>query len=122
MDLKFRDQRTEARCRKSIVNSQWSKIGFVKGSGNSNSPKSYSFTDATPTSGKVQYRLKQIDNNGAYKYSQVVDASFMKPTKFELSQSYPNPFNPTTTIKFGLPSDAKVTLEVYNTIITIYVM
>ena len=38
----------------------------------------------------------------------------MKPTKFELSQNYPNPFNSTTTIKFGLPSDTKVTQEVYN--------
>jgi flagellar hook assembly protein FlgD len=33
-----------------------------------------------------------------------------------LEQNYPNPFNPSTTIKFGLPTDSKVVLEVYNII------
>ncbi len=36
------------------------------------------------------------------------------PTQFELSQNYPNPFNPSTIIKFGLPEDAVVRLEVFN--------
>ncbi len=94
----------------------WEKIGFVKGSGNSNSPKNYSFIDTNPVSGSVQYRLKQIDNDGSFKYSQIVEASYMKPDKFELYQNYPNPFNPTTTINYSLPKDSKVVLEVYNSI------
>ena len=36
------------------------------------------------------------------------------PEEFELSPAYPNPFNPTTTIKYGLPMDANITLSIYN--------
>ncbi len=36
------------------------------------------------------------------------------PLEFELNQNYPNPFNPETHIRFGLPEDSKVTIEVFN--------
>ncbi len=36
------------------------------------------------------------------------------PTELALGQNYPNPFNPKTEIWFGLPSDGRVTLEVYD--------
>ena len=36
------------------------------------------------------------------------------PAVYRLSQAYPNPFNPVTTISFALPDETKVTLEVYN--------
>lgn len=36
------------------------------------------------------------------------------PTEFKLFDSYPNPFNPSTTIKFSIPEESKVSLEVFN--------
>src|SRR5690606_28046345 len=36
------------------------------------------------------------------------------PDKFSLQQNYPNPFNPTTKIKFDIPQNAKVSLNVYD--------
>ncbi len=81
-------------------NYDWQKIGFVEGAGNSNSPEEYSFSDKLVKSGKYYYRLKQIDLNGSYKYSNTVEVIIGAPEKFELSQNYPNPFNPTTNITY----------------------
>jgi hypothetical protein len=38
------------------------------------------------------------------------------PATFELSQNFPNPFNPVTTINYSLENGGKVTLKVYNTL------
>jgi len=103
----------------------WETLGFVEGNGNSNSPKEYSFIDdltlnhtLTPT---LRYRLKQIDNDGKFEYSKVIEVDLGSPGRFELSQNYPNPFNPVTTIRFSIPASpnlsqrgALVKLIVYN--------
>jgi flagellar hook assembly protein FlgD len=38
------------------------------------------------------------------------------PKEFALSQNYPNPFNPTTHIKYALPVDSRLAMEIYNVI------
>ena len=86
-----------------INDGDWDSIAFIEGNGNSNSPKEYSYIDKDIFAGgsKFQYRLKQIDNNGSFEYSDVVEIEVVPPD--ELSQNYPNPFNPSTTIRFSLP-------------------
>ena len=92
----------------------WEAIGFVEGNGNSNSPKDYSFIDDEIISGKYAYRLKQIDNDGTFEYSKIIEIDIDAPLEFELSQNYPNPFNPSTTVTFSLPVNEIVSLSVYN--------
>jgi hypothetical protein len=92
----------------------WQPIAFVNASVLSNSPKQYSFNDTKLQSGKYQYKLKMIDNDGSFQYSKIVEADIASPCNFMLSQNYPNPFNPSTKISYTLPVDSKVILEVYN--------
>ncbi len=91
------------------INSEenWKGIGFVEGNGNSSSPKNYTFVDENPPSGNIFYRLKQINVDGSYEYSEVIETQISAPNKFSLSQNYPNPFNPTTNITYVIASIAK---------------
>jgi len=102
---------------RSVKTNNWEVLGFVEGHGNSNSPKEYSFTDAEiNASGVFYYRLKQIDNDGTYEFSNQLEVNLDAPENLKLNQNYPNPFNPSTTISFNLPESGVVTLRIYNLI------
>ena len=95
----------------------WNSIAFIDGAGYSNSTKKYVYKDndlfSSSGSSKFQYRLKQIDTDGKFTYSDVVNVK-ITPSSYKLFQNFPNPFNPTTTIRYQLPKDSRVSLNVYD--------
>jgi hypothetical protein len=96
------------------VEENWSKIGFVEGMGNSNTPKSYKFIDNKLIGGsKFIYRLKQIDIDGKYDFSDEIEIEII-PKEFAVYQNYPNPFNPNTKIRYQLPQESKVVIKLYD--------
>lgn len=95
-------------------NSNWQKIEFIEGAGNSNSTKQYLYNDKNTTGNIIYYRLKQIDIDGTEKFLDEIQIANELPEKFTLMQNYPNPFNPSTTIKYTIPSADFVSLKVYD--------
>lgn len=93
---------------------EWAEIGFVDGSGNSNSTKNYTFSDKIILPGEYFYRLKQVDFNGSFEFSDEIRIIINTPDEFTLYQNYPNPFNPSTTINFNIPEESFVTLTIFN--------
>ncbi len=92
----------------------YKKIGFTSGNGNSNRTIDYEYMDRDLTPGKYAYRLKQIDTDGKFTYSNGIEIEVGNINNFNVSQNYPNPFNPNTNINFNLPYSGFVTLVVYD--------
>jgi hypothetical protein len=99
---------------RNYANSGYTEVGFVPGFGTTTEPKSYSFTDNNLRNGVYTYRLKQIDFDGTFTYSDEVEVEVIAPASFSLDQNYPNPFNPTTRITFSLAVDSKVSLKIFD--------
>ena len=101
--------------RKAQNDNDWETIGFVSGFGSTTESKSYSFTDENVTTGTYKYRLKQIDFDGSFEYSNEIEVAVdFTPKEIVLYQNYPNPFNPKTVISYQLPVTGNVTLKVYD--------
>lgn len=95
--------------------SEWVKIGFVDGHGNSQEQHDYLYSDNRLSTGKYNFRLKQIDYNGNFERFNLPSAVVVGiPVYSELSQNYPNPFNPVTKIDYATISNGKVAIVVYD--------
>ncbi len=92
----------------------WDKVGFVQGNGTTTEMNDYSFVDKSVSTGIYNYRLKQIDFDGTFEYSNIIEVDLTVPSEFVLYQNYPNPFNPSTNINFQLAEKSFVTLKVYD--------
>ena len=93
---------------------EFETIGFVEGHGTTTESQAYNFTDKDLVSGKYKYRLKQIDFDGTFEYSNVIEVEVASPSTFSLEQNYPNPFNPSTKIKYSVTQSSNVVLKIYD--------
>ena len=94
--------------------SKWEKVGFVEGRGTTSQKQFYSFADAPLKDGIYSYRIKQIDFDGNFKYSNEIEVNFQRLTNFTLLQNYPNPFNPSTTVSYQVPFASYVNIKIFD--------
>lgn len=100
----------------SEVESQWESIGFVDGKGNSSEINDYSFNDENISANGYWYKIKQVDYNGTYKFTNKIYVEIPKAEQFLVYQNYPNPFNSETKISWQLPVAGKTIIRIYNSI------
>ena len=100
---------------RAVGNTPFEKTAFLEGHGTTDEPQHYVYSETLPLgSDSIAYRLKQIDFDGAFEYSDLVRVAPPAPTHLDLGPNYPNPFNPTTRIQYALPHEQQVKLIVYD--------
>jgi hypothetical protein len=103
-DVKFED-----------LGSQFDIIAHVDGKGSIAIETNYTYIDSLVEANMVYaYRLADVSYSGVITIHEIVYQKVDAPFIFKLYKNYPNPFNPSTTIKYSLPIDAQVELKVFN--------
>lgn len=92
---------------KSTNGKDFEGIGFVAGNGNSLETIKYQFIDETPNLGENYYRLKQIDFDGNFEFTDIVFVHFEKEIKVNI---FPNPTSENVTIQGDLPTNSQIEL------------
>ena len=90
------------------------EAAFVDGSGSSTEANDYTYSLENMLPGNYQLRLKQVDFDGKYSYSPVLDVIVGIPGEYVLDNAYPNPFNPQTTVNFAVRESQQVRYELYD--------
>lgn len=93
----------------------FNKIGSVTGAGNSNEPLAYKFSDAEPDGVINYYRLKQVDFDGAFKYSSTVVVNMSgSENAIGTMTAGPNPFTDIINVNYNATAAGKVQVLLYD--------
>ncbi|MBN2009983.1 T9SS type A sorting domain-containing protein [candidate division KSB1 bacterium] len=90
------------------------KIGFVEGHGTTSKINHYHFIDNDIHESQCTYRLKQIDTNGDFVYSESIHVNVQAAIEYQLKQNYPNPFNSSTQIRYSVADPGHVELILFD--------
>jgi hypothetical protein len=93
---------------------EFETVAFVPGHFTSTQPQTYRYLDAIERPGFYWYRLKQVDLDGSFHFSNEVKIVVPLPDRFVLEPVFPNPFNPSTTVRLQLPGRSRVILAVFD--------
>jgi hypothetical protein len=99
---------------------EWTRIGFVEGTGTTPEPQTYRFRDAQLPFGadRIAYRLRQVDVDGTAEVSDVITIRRPAATRLELHAPYPNPARDAATIRIAFPAsiaaDVPAHLHLYD--------
>lgn len=95
----------------------WDAIGWVDGNNNTTTQIDYAYNDNAVTSGiRYYYRLKQVDNDGAYDYTGIVSAIINKQFVFSIKDFIPNPAMSTTSMIVLSNNAMEVEVNFFNVI------
>lgn len=92
----------------------FSEVAFVPGAGTTTEAQDYHYTVPTSAPGQHAFRLKQVDWDGQFVYSPVVELVLGLPEAYALGAAYPNPFNPTTQFTLQIRQTQPVRVWVTN--------
>lgn len=94
--------------------STWEFMGFVEGQGATAEAQSYFFRDENPVAGINYYRLRQMDFDGQFEYSKIINITF-KGVNREVGEFYPNPSKlGLVNLEYTSQSDEAIVISVFD--------
>ncbi|NNE34176.1 MAG: T9SS type A sorting domain-containing protein [Rhodothermales bacterium] len=96
------------------VDNSFQRVGFAIGNGTTATANNYTFRVDGLDPGAYRFRLKQIDLDGSFTYSAIVESVVGLQQVFLLSEIYPNPFSASGTVRLAVRDELPVSIELYD--------
>jgi hypothetical protein len=99
---------------KSDDGSQWQYIGMTKATGNTNGQSEYTFHDNNPVMGNNYYRLRIVDNDASYEYSNIINIKVGETEVNGIASVYPNPTDNEVTVVIQTTNAQNAVVSISN--------